>query len=86
MTVRRNAVVPVATEPELPSGIHRCHRCGVGLAKWPRQYVCSWCKGDPAHGHDNYFNDMIDDIMARVAPPKMTRAQVRDMLLAERER
>ena len=84
MTVRRNAVIPVAQAPEPERGVHRCHSCGVGLPMAPRQYICSWCKGDPDHGKDGYFNSIIDDFMARVAPPGMTRTQVTDLLVAER--
>jgi len=84
---RRSSVVPVdKVDPPWESKVHRCQSCGAGLhGKARRQYICSWCKGDPDHGCDNYFNDIIDDLMARVCPPEMTRLQVRDMLLAERE-
>lgn len=82
--VRRRCVVPEPkVDPTWESTVHRCQSCGVGLhGKARRQYVCSWCKGDPDHGCDGYFNDMIDDCMARVAPPEMTRDMVRNMLLA----
>jgi hypothetical protein len=84
---RRDRVTGDAPPPPEPSRVHRCPSCGVGLhGKARRQYICSWCKGDPEHGCDNYFNDIIDDFMARICPPAMTRVQVRDMLLEERRR
>lgn len=69
MTVRRNAVAPVALTPEEPRGIHRCYKCGVGLAQWPRQPVCSWCKGDPLYGGDDYFFDIIEEHIYDVLIP-----------------
>ena len=85
--VRRRCVVPVEPQEQPQSKVHRCASCGAGLhGNARRQYICSWCKGDPDHGCDGYFNDIIDDLMARVCPPEMTRAMVRDMLLQERRR
>lgn len=85
MTVRRNRVVPVA-EPvqEERRGIHRCHSCGVGLPMAPRQAVCSWCNGDPNHGKDGYFNDIIDEALATFAKG-LPRATIRDMLVQDRK-
>lgn len=80
---RRDRVTGEAPPPPPESHIHRCQSCGVGLhGRARRQYICSWCKGDPAHGCDGYFDSIIDDYMATTCPPEMTRAQVRDLLVA----
>lgn len=65
---RRSAVIPVET-PEQKPGIHRCSSCGVGLAQWPRQRICSWCNGDPLYGNDFYFFDIIEEHMITVLIP-----------------
>lgn len=79
MTVRRDRVVPVApTYEEPPRGIHRCQSCGVGLAKWPRQPICSYCKGDPDYGKDGYFRDIINDHIDNVLIPAGKLRQLPD--------
>lgn len=75
MTVRRNAVIPVAAPADEPRGIHRCYSCGVGLAKWPRQRRCSYCAGDPKAGADGYFDDIINEHIDTVLIPD-TRGSV----------
>jgi len=66
---RRAFVVEPEPKSEAPPGIHRCGSCGVGLALWRRQPICSYCKGDPYYGLDGYFMDIINDHIAEKVDP-----------------